>query len=90
MLYEDIIYRLHACSMRAYHESKCRYPQWGYQNLEWYITTGRASGEFLNAIWKLSDRRLITLIRKSSCGSCDEAIRIAKRYLKIGTAETSR
>ena len=82
-MYEDLMHRLHTCSLKAYHESKCRYPQWGYQNLEWYITTGRASGEFLYAIWKLSDCRMVTLIRKASCGSCEEAIAVAKKYLKL-------
>ena len=83
----DVLHSLFIASTKAYSESKCRYPQWGYQNLDWYIATGRASNDFLKAIAGLSDRRKITLVQKASVGSASEAVDIAKRYLKISSDE---
>ena len=57
--------------------------EWGYQNLEWYISTGRANADFLAAVGNLSDRRMITLIRRAACGSMDGGIAMAKKYLRL-------
>lgn len=80
---EAVLNRLKIASLRAYHDEKCRYPEWGYQNLEWYISTGRAPVEFIRAVANLSDRRMITLIRKASCGGTQSGVDMAKKYLKI-------
>ena len=78
-----ILCRLYCLSARAYDEAQCRYPEWGYQNLEWYISTGRANADFLTAVGSLSDRRMITLIRQAACGTVDGGIAKAKKYLKL-------
>ena len=78
-----ILCRLYCLSARAYDEAQCRYPEWGYQNLEWYISTGRADADFLTAVGSLSDRRMITLIRQAACGTVDGGIAKAKKYLKL-------
>lgn len=78
-----ILCRLYCLSARAYDEAQCRYPEWGYQNLEWYISTGRADADFLTAVGNLSDRRMITLIRRAACGTVDGGIAKAKKYLKL-------
>ena len=83
MTTSTILCRLYCLSTRAYDEAKCRYPEWGYQSLEWYISTGRASADFLAAVGNLSDRRMITLIRRAACGSVDDGIAMAKKYLRL-------
>lgn len=79
----NIICRLYCLTAKAYDEAKCRYPEWGFQNLEWYISTGRASNDFVKAVERLTDRRMITLIQKASCGSADSGVVMAKKYLKL-------
>ena len=83
MTTSTILCRLYCLSARAYDEAKCRYPEWGYQNLEWYISTGRVSADFLAAVGNLSDRRMITLIRRAACGSVNDGIAMAKKYLRL-------
>ena len=83
MTTSTILCRLYCLSARAYDEAKCRYPEWGYQNLEWYISTGRASADFLAAVGNLSDRRIITLIRRAACGAVNDGIAMAKKYLRL-------
>ena len=83
MRIDDLIFRLFKASVAAYDEEKCRCPQWGYDNLEWYISTARASLDFLRACEALSDRRMVTLIRKASFGCAEDGIAAAKKYLKI-------
>ena len=78
MTTSTILCRLYCLSARAYDEAKCRYHEWGYQNLEWYISTGRAKADFMAAVGNLSDRRMITLIRRAACG-----IAMAKKYLRL-------
>ena len=79
----NILCRLYCLSTKAYNEAKCRYPEWGYQNLEWYISTGRASADFLKAVGSLTDRCMITLIQKASCGTANDGVAMAKKYLKL-------
>lgn len=83
MRIDDLLFRLLKASFVAYDEEKCRAPQWGYDALEWYIGTGRASLDFLKACEELSDRRMVTLIRKASAGCTDDGVAAAKKYLKI-------
>lgn len=83
MRIDDLLFRLYAASVAAYDEEKCPRPQWGFDNLEWYISTARASLDFLAACEALSKRRMITLIRKASVGNTEEAIVIAKKYLRV-------
>jgi hypothetical protein len=80
---DDILLKLYVASVAAYDEVKCQYPQWGYDNLEWYISTGRASTEFLKACNELSKRRMITLIRKASVSCTEDGVQNAKKYLGI-------
>ncbi len=83
MKIDDLLFKLYRLSFSAYDDDKCRNPAWGYQNLEWYITTGRASSEFQKAIENLSDHRMITLIQKCSSSCTDDGVNEAKRYLKL-------
>ena len=83
MRIDNLLFKLYSASLAAYDEEKCLYPQWGFDNLEWYISTSRASLDFIAACESLSKRRMITLIRKASVGNAEESIAIAKRYLKI-------
>lgn len=83
MKIDDLLFKLHHMSFNAYDEKKCQTPIWGYQNLEWYIASGRASVEFQKAIENLSDRRTITLIQKCSSSCTEDGVKAAKRYLKL-------
>lgn len=80
---DELLFKLHLCSLKAYDESKCRYPEWGWQNLEWYISTDRAPLEFIKAVESLSEKRMVTLIRKASCGCVTSGIAMAKKYLGL-------
>lgn len=79
---ENLLHRLFMASFAAYDEDRCRTPQWGYDAVKWYIETGRASLEFIKACEALSDRRMITLIRKASVGCTDDGVAAARKYLK--------
>lgn len=77
----EILNKLYVASLKA-ENSECRYPQWGYQNLEWYISSDRASAEFVSAIAKLTERKTITLIRKAAVGNCQMGIEYARKFLR--------
>ena len=83
MTTSTILCRLYCLSTCAYDDATCKHPEWGYQNLEWYISTGRASADFLAAVGNLSDRRMITLIQRAACGSMDGGIAMAKKCLRL-------
>lgn len=65
----------------------CRYPEWGFDNLAWYIGSGRASLELCKKIEALKPGQMRTLIRRASSGSAEKGILNAKRYL--GMSEES-
>lgn len=76
-----VLGKLYAASLKAA-GAGCIYPQWGYDNLCYYIATGRAPTEFVQRIDKLGDKQLLTLIRRASKGSTTSGIDAAKKYLK--------
>ena len=79
-LIDDVLSRIKAASLKAICKS-CPHPWWGYDNLKYYILTGRAPTEFLRAINKLTDKQVITLVRKAARGSTNDGIKAAKKYI---------
>ncbi len=61
----------------------CPHPEWGLDNLAWYIGSGRAPLEFCKKIEALKPGQMRTLIRRASSGSAEQGILSAKRYLGI-------
>ena len=79
-LVEEVLFRIKTASLKAYCKS-CPYPEYGYDNLRYYIGTGRAPTEFVHAINKLTDKQMITLVRKAARGSTNDGIKAAKKYI---------
>lgn len=79
---ERVLFKVHLASIRATDDL---HPDvsWGYDALRWYIVSGRAPLEFVRSIDSLSERRLITLVRRASQGSMDEGINHAYKYLGL-------
>lgn len=87
-LVEEVLSRIKTASLKAYCKS-CPYPEYGYDNLGYYIGTGRAPTEFVHAINKLTDKQMITLVRKAVRGSTNDGIKAAKNIF-IGRNENVR
>ena len=82
MATDGLLFRLKIQSMYAYCKT-CKSPEWGYENLLWYIGSGRAPEEFCKKIERLSDAKMRTLIRRSAEGCTEKGIKNAKKYLGI-------
>jgi hypothetical protein len=80
---DEVLFRLHLASLSAYSEKSCRYPEWGWQNLEWYISTGRASTETLQKILRLNKAQLRKLVRVASSSCTEIGVACAKKYLSV-------
>lgn len=79
---ERVLFKVHLASIRATDDLH-PHAKWGYDALCWYIATGRAPLEFIRSIDSLSERRLITLVRRAAQGSTDEGITRAYKYLGL-------
>ena len=79
---ERVLFKLYIASIKGADDLHPN-TKWGYDALRWYIVTGRACLEFVRAIDALSERRLITLVRRASQGSTEDGINKAYKYLNL-------
>ena len=79
---ERVLFKLYIASIKGTDDLHPN-TKWGYDALRWYIVTGRACLEFVRAIDALSERRLVTLVRRAAQGSTNEGINNAYKYLKM-------
>lgn len=74
---EDILFRLYLASIR----SNTKFRDWAYNAIAWYVTTDRASIDFVRSLSKANPDKLIGRLGKEP-HSDDEYIEGAKDYLK--------
>ena len=55
-----------------------------FEGVVWYISTARATTDFLNAFINLSSYRMNTLAGKiAKCGTAEDVVAVTKKYLKV-------
>ena len=79
---ERVLFKLYIASIKGADDLHPN-TTFGYNALRWYIASGRACLDFIRAIDALSERRLITLVRRASQGSTEDGINKAYKYLKM-------
>lgn len=75
---DNILWNLHFEAER----SGDYYARIGADTAAWYIGTGRASAEWIQALGKASPKRLLARVSNAGAGCEEAAVKIITRYLK--------
>lgn len=76
---------LHRIFMLTFRYENQRMAEIAYEDLVWYINTGRASTAFLKALCSLKGNQRAALLRmmvNAECNTTDAHVKIARAYLE--------